>query len=286
MKLFPCLTLAALCAAFAGCTPTKQTVSFRSYSGQTGVTVFVDGKEIGTTGSGPLSVEFQRPAGLVVYDVVCKKDGFVSDSFVMESAVDSDGLYSFFDDYPIPELMASDEPPAPPVGEPADDAAVAETPAPQSQETVAAVEEEPAPQPREDEEIAATAGAPAGEQGAVAAAGTAETVAVVDAPIKETPPKPVPAGTPGETAVAVAEPPQTPAVVTTAPEPQPPVSEPQPAPEAKKAALPLDPSRTLKDIENEINLLSQQRQNGQLSEKEFQKACEALEKEVRARYER
>ena len=66
-------------------------------------------------------------------------------------------------------------------------------------------------------------------------------------------------------------------------EPEPAAEEPAaPATEPEKPAL--DPTRTLKDIENELKNLSRQRKNGEISEKEFQKACADLEAEVRARY--
>ena len=59
--------------------------------------------------------------------------------------------------------------------------------------------------------------------------------------------------------------------------------QPEPAPAPAESAEPvLDPTRTLKDIQNDIKNLMSQRQNGQLSEKAFQNACSELEREARA----
>ena len=104
MKLFPSLTLVTLCAAFAGCTATTQTINFAD---QDGVTVTVDGTEIGVT---PLTFEVDRTATPTAHTVVFSKDGYKSEEMLMESWEDADGLCSFLEDYPVPELLPVEEP--------------------------------------------------------------------------------------------------------------------------------------------------------------------------------
>lgn len=274
MKLFPSLTLVSLCAAFAGCTATTQTISFLPNGAVDGVTVVIDDNEIGTVNSEPLNFTVQRPTTGVVYHVVYKKDGYISDDQVLEAYPDSDGLYSFLPDYPVPELVVAENVPAEaaPVAQP-----VNETP------TVVAVVEEPAPEPVEDTAVVA---APEPVQDApVVSEPEPATVAAAPAPAQNPAPEATPAVAPAEPVAVV--PAAAVAVADDEPAPAPAVAEPASAPEAVAAKddVPvLDPTRTCKDIETELKLLSEQRQSGQLSEKEFQSACAEIEREVRARY--
>lgn len=207
MKLFPSLTLALLCAAFAGCTATTQTISFVPDSAdQEGVSVSVDGKELGVV---PVRYTVRRTTTPRIHAVVFSKDGYQSEEMRIESWVDRDGLCSFANGYSVPNLIPAAESAAP--------AAVVVA----AEEVVPAFEPAPAPEP-----APASAPEPAPEPAA--------------APVPETP--------------------------------------------AEPAAPALDPTRTLKDIERDIASLSQQRQNGSLSERDFQKACAELEREIRERY--
>ena len=77
MKLFPSLTLALLCAAFAGCTATTQTISFVPGSAeQEGVSVSIDGKDLGVA---PVSYTVRRTTTPRVHAVVFSKDGYQSE---------------------------------------------------------------------------------------------------------------------------------------------------------------------------------------------------------------
>ena len=132
MKLFPSLTLAALCAALAGCAATTQTISFNpAEDEQSGVTVTIDGTVIGQT---PVTYEVVRTTDPTSHTVLFSKDGYISEEIVIESWLEDDGLCSFLDDYPVPSLLF------------ADSAGVLE-PEPDAD----AEDEEPAPVPAEEE---------------------------------------------------------------------------------------------------------------------------------------
>lgn len=282
MKLFPCLTIASLCAAFVGCS-TTQTVSFEpENTAQDGVTVSIDGKTLGVV---PVEFETMRTETAKAHQVVFSKPGYRSEVAVIESYEDTDGLQSFMDSYPIPELLpvpaapAAEPAPKPavePAPEPAVEPAPVPAPAPEEEPEVEDVEdvedeepifeeevedeedvEEPAPEPA-DEPAPEPAEEPDAEE-----VDEVEDVEEVDEPADEPAPEPADED--------VEEPSEEPA------------AEPADAEDAP-AASDLDPTRTLKDIEADLKSLVAQRQNGQLSEAEFQKACAELEKEVRTRY--
>lgn len=225
MKLFPCLTIASLCAAFVGCS-TTQTVSFEpENTAQDGITVSIDGKTLGVA---PVEFETLRTDTAKSHQVIFSKPGYRSEVAIIESYEDEDGLHSFMDSYPIPELLpapaspVSELPPAPePAPEEVSEIEIVEEPAPEP-----AVVEEPAPEPAEEPVVDKN-----------------EPTEDVDTPV--VPPTKA---------------------------------------DAEQATSTLDPNRTLKDIEADLKSLVAQRQNGQLSEAEFQKACAELEKEVRTRY--
>jgi len=230
MKLFPSLSVAALCAAaFAGCTSTTQKISFvPADEGQSDVVVSVDGNVIGKT---PVSIVVKRPKVQTSNTVVFSKPGFKSETMTIDSWEDKDGLCSYFEEYYVPELLPSDEP--------ATEEPVADETAPEpvADETVAAGEPAPAPEPAE----------------------TGEEIPVA--------PTPVP---------TAEEPAPDPVADEPAPEPEPAANEP--------AQSSLSLTRTLKDIQSEIDELGKQRQNGSISEADFQKACEDLRKEIHQRY--
>jgi len=237
MKLFPSLSVAALCAAaFAGCTSTTQKISFvPADEGQSDVVVSVDGNVIGKT---PVSIVVKRPKVQTSNTVVFSKPGFKSETMTIDSWEDKDGLCSYFEEYYVPELLPSNEP-------------VAEEPA----------TDETAPEPVADEAVVAEEPAPAPE------------------------PAPEPAEAGEEIPVA-----PTPAPTAEEPAPEPVADEPAPEPVADEpvakepAQSALSPTRTLKDIQSEIDELGKQRQNGSISEADFQKACEDLRKEILQRY--
>ncbi len=165
MKLFPSLTLVSLCAAFAGCTATTQTISFLPNGAVDGITVVINDNEIGTVNSEPLNITVRRPRTAAVYNVVYKKDGYISDEQVLEAYPDSDGLYSLLPDYPVPELVAVGSVPAE-----ATVVAGVEEPAPEPVEdtAIAATDDVPAPEPVEDTAVAAAVAEPAPAPEAVA----------------------------------------------------------------------------------------------------------------------
>lgn len=236
MKLFPSLSIAALCAvAFAGCTSTTQKISFvpEENATQSDVTVSVDGKVIGQA---PVSVVINRPASQTSNVVVFSKPGFKSETMTIDSWEDSDGLCSYFEEYYVPALLPEEKPAA--KAEPAADESAPE-PAPEPAE-------EPAPAPVAE---------PAAEE-----------------------PAPEPAEDVGEEA------PIAPTPVPTAEEPAPEPAADEPAPEPAADEPELSPTRTLKDIQDEIDALGKQRQNGSISEAEFKKSCEALRQEIIQRY--
>lgn len=265
MKSLPIFTLAALCAAaFAGCTATTQTISFNpTEAEQSGVTVSIDGAKIGET---PVNYEVVRTSEPTSHKVVFSKDGYVSEEMLIESWVDEDGLCSFLDDYPVPTLLDAA----------ADHTTDAEEPAPAAEEP-APVAEEPAA-----EEEPAPAEEPAAEE--------PEEEAEEPAPVAEEPApeaeEPAPAAEEPAPAPAAEEPAPAPAAEEPAPAPEA-VEPPPPAPE-EPAPAPADPNRlrTLKDVQGDINTLCEQRQTGQISEKQFQKSCSDIETEVRARYDK
>lgn len=195
MKLFPSLTLAALCAALAGCAATTQTISFNPTEGeQSGVTVTIDGTVIGQT---PVTYEVVRTTDPTSHTVLFSKDGYISEQIVIESWLEDDGLCSFLDDYPVPNLLFAD---SAGVLEPEPDAdAEDEEPAPVPAEEEAEEEEEDgaepavAPVPAEGEEEPAPAAeaeepAPAAEEPAPepAAESATETPAAPRAPVQPT----------------------------------------------------------------------------------------------------
>lgn len=182
MKLFPSLTLAALCAAFAGCAATTQTINFNpAEDEQSGVTVTIDGTVIGQT---PVTYEVVRTTDPTSHTVLFSKDGYISEQIVIESWLEDDGLCSFLDDYPVPTLLfadsagvlepdpnadAEDEEPAPAPAEEAEEEdgaepAVAPVPAEGEEEPApAAAAEEPAPEPAAEEPAPEPAAEPAAE---------------------------------------------------------------------------------------------------------------------------
>lgn len=185
MKLFPCLTIATLCAAFAGCTATTQTISFVPETpAQDGISVSIDGAPIGVV---PVAYEAPRTKEPASYTVVFSKDGYVSEEMTLESYPDVDGRCSFLDSFPIPELV-----PAPvadePVAEVADEPVVVEEPAPEpvadefvADEPVVAVPEEepevveePAPDPADEPAVEETPEEPVTETPEVTPAEEAE----------------------------------------------------------------------------------------------------------------
>ena len=109
-----------------------------------------------------------------------------------------------------------------------------------------------------------------------------EPVAEEPAPAAEEP-APAPAAE-EEPAPAAEEPAPAPAEE---PAPAPAAEAPAPAEAAAPAPAP-DPNRlrTFKDFKGDIDTLCEQRETGQISEKQFQKACGELEAEVRARYDK
>ncbi len=319
MKSFPSLTLAALCAALVGCTASTQTISFVPDDGELSeVLVSFDGQDLGTV---PISIEVPRTSEPAVHTVVYSRPGYISEESMIESWEDADGLCTYLSEYPVPSLLPAPagEPKAAPAPEPAPVVVAAPEPAPEPAATVAAAEEpavgstsaapaevapatsvaDPVPVPvpvvvagaelppedvnglfKEDEEDLEPL-EPAPEPAPAPAPEPVPEPAPAPAPTPEPAPAPVPADEQRE------EPAPEPA-----PEPSPEpaeepavVPEPAPAPAPEKPAAPaLDPTRTLKSIQNDIRELMSQRQNGQISEKEFQEACRELEREVRARY--
>ena len=176
MKLFPSLTLAALCAALAGCAATTQTISFNpTEDEQSGVTVTIDGTVIGQT---PVTYEVVRTTDPTSHTVLFSKDGYISEQIVIESWLEDDGLCSFLDDYPVPSLLFADSAGVLEPEPDADDGDEEPAPVPAEEEAdeeeedgaepvVAPVpaegEEEPAPEPAAEEPAPEPAAEPAAE---------------------------------------------------------------------------------------------------------------------------
>ncbi len=271
MKILPSLGLITLCAAFAGCAATTQDINFVSSSpAQDGITVVCDGKEIGTT---PFVYEIERSQQPVVLKLEFKKSGYRTEESILESMEDVDGLCSFIDEVPVPELLAEES-------SATEEPAVAEEPAPEPVSAVAeepATAEEPAPEPAAEEPVPAEE-EPVATEEPVPAEEPAD-VAVPEEPAHE----PDPAPEPEEPAT------EDPSAEEPEPAPEPAAEEPAPEPVAEPEATTsseggLDRNRTLVDIQNDLKSYTEQRQSGQISEKEFKERCAALEKEVRLRY--
>lgn len=103
MKLFPCFTIATLCATFTGCVSQTQTVHFDPViPEQSDIVVTIDGAPIGAV---PVSYELMRTKEPRSHRVVFSKPGYISEEMTLESYPSESGYCEFLEDFPVPELI-------------------------------------------------------------------------------------------------------------------------------------------------------------------------------------